>query len=243
VRPIDPTERETGGGGGGGGAGPASKFSDADFEGLAEGFATEREILQQGYAEKLALLEDARRQELDLGIDYDDLEKQLHAQHLDEMRALDQAHRQSTLQGLGGMFGDLSSLMQSENEKLFKVGQVAAVAQATLEGYEAAVSAWAKGMKVGGPPLAAAFAAASAIKTGVLISQIAGASSKGGGAAPGGGSGAPVVAAAAAPAAVADTQQININLGGQQLFSREMVLGLIGEINSAVDDGARITVG
>ena len=56
---------------------------------------------------------------------------------------------------------------------LFRSGQAAALADAAVSGYGAAVAAWEKGMKIGGPPLATAFTAASLARTTALISGIA----------------------------------------------------------------------
>jgi hypothetical protein len=238
VEPIRPSDREEGGGGG---SSPAMRFSEADFEQLRSDFATEREVLEEELEHRLELIEAARQRELDLGIDYDEAELRVRREHLEAMAALDRAQRSATLSGLAGMFGDLSSLMRTENERLFRVGQVAAVAQATIEGYEAAVSAWRHGMRIGGPPMAMAFAGASALKTAVLVSQIASASPSGGGGSPATGGGAPGVAAAPVSTPVAEQQQVNINLQGE-FFTRQMVLSLIGGINDAVADGAALTV-
>lgn len=131
-----------------------------------------------------------------------------------------------------GAFGDLAGLMRTENDKLFKIGQAAALVQAKIEGYSAAVSAWDKGMKIGGPPLAAVFTAASLAKTGALIASIASASPRGGGGQvnPGGG------AVAAQPAV---SRSVAIELQGET-FGRRQVISLINQINEAVEDGAEL---
>lgn len=239
IRPIDPSERDENGGGGGG---PAERFSEADFERLQSDFATERELLQQGYDARLELLREYRESKLGTEQEYNELEARVKAEHEQALADLEARRKEATLSGMAGMFGDLSSLMQSGNKKLFNIGKAAAIAEATVKGYQSAVSAWEKGMKIGGPPLAGAFAAASVVKTGMLISNIASTSHNGGGGgAAGGGGGVASTPAAAVPAA--EAQQVNINLGDQNLFSRGMVLGLIDELNEAVADGAKITVG
>jgi len=125
--------------------------------------------------------------------------------------------------------------MQTGNAKLFKIGQAAAVAEAVVSGYSAAVSAWEKGMKVGGPPVAAAFTAASLVKTGALISSITSASATGasaGGAAVGAAGGAGT--AAAGPVQTREFQVRGNNvLGLEELFS---------EINEGLAQGHRIRI-
>uniref|UniRef100_UPI0039B82E62 hypothetical protein n=1 Tax=Albidovulum sp. TaxID=1872424 RepID=UPI0039B82E62 len=131
--------------------------------------------------------------------EYNDLSLQAQADFNAAMRALDDARRAATLQALGGMFGDLSALMQTNNKKLFAIGKAAAIAEATVAGYEAATKAWKWGMGHGGPAMAMTVTAASLAKTGTLISGIASQQIGGGGGSGGGGGGAAAAAAAPAP--------------------------------------------
>jgi len=73
---------------------------------------------------------------------------------------------------MSGMFGNLSSLMNTESKKLFKIGKAAAIANALVSGYEAVVHSYKAGAQIGGPPLGAAFATTAAIATAVQIQQI-----------------------------------------------------------------------
>jgi hypothetical protein len=155
--------------------------------------------------------------------------QEVRQQSAEELAQIAQMERQARLQSVQGAFGDLSSLMQSENKKLFKIGQAAALAEATISGYEAAVSAWQKGMKIGGPPVAAAFTAASLAKTGMLISQIRSASASGGG---GGGGGGGVASTAPAAAAQPTTQNVVIDLvgaSGQQVDNFQQFADTLNE--------------
>jgi len=152
---------------------------------LISELSTERELLTVWYEEKLALIQSYSDRELEaVGGRHGAIER-LEAEHQERMRALGTGFDQERLQAIGGAFGDLASLMQSGNNKLFKIGQAAAIAEATVSGYASAVAAWEKGMKVGGPGMAAAFTAASLAKTGMLIAKIGSAGKGGGG---GGGS-------------------------------------------------------
>jgi len=223
-------ETPGGGGGGGGTRGP----SETDLERLKDGFASEREIIIADYEEKQALLQDFLEQKRLTQEEYNELEAKLQADHNQRMKDLEQAKRAATLQGLSGMFSDLSSLMSSENSKLFKIGQAAAIADATVTGYQAAVEAWEKGMKIGGPGMAAAFTAASLAKTGSLIAGIASQSPTGGG------GGAPATGGGTGGGVTTPTPgtYYNVNLQGEGNISRGAVRGLIGMINDEIEDGA-----
>ena len=76
-----------------------------------------------------------------------------------------------------GALGDASALMGAGSKKAFAIGKSFALGQATVKGFSSAVSAWDAGMSTGGPwapAVAAAYTAASLIKTGVQIKQIKG---------------------------------------------------------------------
>lgn len=137
---------------------------------------------------------------------------------------------------LGQAFGNISSLMNTENKKLFEIGKAAAIAQATISGYEAAVYSYKWGAEIGGPLGGAAAAAASLVATGVQIANIA-STQFGSKSAPstntGGGSSS---AAAVAPTT---QQNVSISLTGDT-FTRGQVTGLIDQINEAIADGAEI---
>lgn len=182
----------SGGGGGGGGDNGAD-----DLKRMQDKFATEQEQIQAQYAEQLAKLEEFRQSKLLTEQEYNDLEAKVKEEHQKKLADIEQASLSARLDAYAGALGDLASLMQSSNSKLFKVGQAAAIAQSIVSGYQAAVDAWQKGMKIGGPPVAAAFTAASLVKTGAMIAKIKSQSPTGGGSTTNVGSGG---AAAAAPA-------------------------------------------
>ena len=141
-------------------------------------------------------------------------------------KAIDQASLKARLQVASSMMGNLSSLMDTENRKLFNIGKVAALAQATIDGYSAIQSSYAQGSKIGGPAVGAAFAATAAIATGVQIARIASTSFGSGG------TGAPAAAASSNPNVNAD-QMVGGSGGGAQ---QERVFRLEG-----LDPGALYT--
>ena len=226
--------------GGGGGITPSRKPSgggsgrdlDEEMQVLKDQFATEYEVIQAELDKQLAQLDEFRASKIATEEEYNELEAQIRQDHADKMDAIERAAMSAKLAAVSGAFGDLSSLMGSENKKLFKVGQAAAIASATISGYEAAVTAWEKGMKVGGPGTAQAFAAASLIKTGAMIASIASQSATGGGGGAQGGGGA----VAAAP--VSTSPNVALQLVGGDIFGRDQVISLINAINEAQEDGA-----
>ena len=201
------------GDGGGGSVLDGIVPTDADFEFMQSQFETARERITAFRDEQLADLRAFRENKLGTEEQFDTLEEQIIAQHHDRLQALQQARTAATLRGFQGMFGDLATLMSSSNKKLFAIGKAAAMAEAVISGYSAAVDAWAKGMKIGGPWMAAAFTAASLAKTGALISQIAGTTASGGSSSQAnvGGSGVPTASAPATRAT--NTAQSRIGRG------------------------------
>lgn len=154
----------------------------------------------------------------------------------DALTEVDRMGAQERLGLIGGALGDLSSLMSTNNAKLFKIGKAAAIAEATVSGYQAAVDAWAKGMKIGGPPVAAAFTAASLAKTGALIAGIASQQVGGGGGSVGSGGGTVSTAGAQGP--------LEVRLQGvtaDSLFTGASVSSLFDMLNAeAGDRGVRV---
>lgn len=141
---------------------------------------------------------------------------------------------------IAGSLSDILGSMSSHNKKAFELNKAVQISDAVINGYSAAVAAWDKGMKVGGPPVAAAFTAASVAKTGALIASIASqqyGSGAGGAGASAGGASSP----AAQSAAEANNQIVNLSLTGDA-FGRSQIVGLIGQINEAIENGARINV-
>lgn len=210
------------------------------LEALSSSLMAERDVIMAEYEERRAIINEALERERIQDSEHKDLMLRAQKDYADKMAALELKDRNAKLSALGGMFGDLSSLMNTNNKKLFKVGKAAAIAQATIDGYQAAVSAWDKGMKMGGPPLAAAFTAASLLKTGALIAgiksqQYGGASSSAAGA---GGGGAAPAAAAAAPAA---SQTLNFAVTNDPFgISDRLVRQIVGAINQSQRDGSTL---
>lgn len=225
--------RVGGRGGGGGSRGP----SMSDLEALQERFMTEQELLDEHLAAMLEKLEEFREARLAGEEELAELEQRIRGEHLDEMTRLEREALDARLQMVGSALGDLGALMTSENRKLFNIGKAARLAEATIDGYRAAVAAWEKGMSAGGPPVAAAFTAASLARTGALISQIASTSVSGGGGGQGRAAGGSAAGAAAAP----PMQTFRFTLTNDQFgIGQNLVRQLVQQINEASRNGAQI---
>lgn len=90
----------------------------------------------------------------------------------DAMVKIKQREERAKLAAVSGAFSNISQLMNVESRKLFEIGKAAALANATVTGYDAAVTNYKKGSEIGGPPLGAAFAAASLAATFAQIRAI-----------------------------------------------------------------------
>ena len=229
------TIANSGGGGGGGGR----NLTD-DFEALRTSFATEYEILAEEYQKQLDQLAEFRANKVATEEEFNALEQKIKEDHAAKTKAIDDAAMQAKLSAVSGAFGDLSSLMQSSNKKLFAIGKAAALAEATVSGYQAAVTAWEKGMKIGGPPVAAAFTAASLAKTGALIAGIASQNAGGSGGSTSGGGTSTATTQAAAPQPL----QVSLNtFGGGEFIRRDDLGALFSMIGAGTKNGYVINVG
>jgi len=145
------------------------------------------------------------------------------------------------------MFGDLSTLQQSGNKKMFEVGKAAARAQTVMSTYEGAQKAYTSlaGIPIVGPALGAA-AAAAAIAAGGIRLQAINSTSFGGGGSVSAGAASAAPAAASAPAAAApqpQAQQVEISgINAGDMFTGEQLFGLIDKLNEAGEDGKTLNV-
>jgi len=229
---LNPPASRGGRSGGGGGGGRAQQPDRIGA--LAQSLMSESELLENWRTESMTKLEEFNQLELEALGGHNEAKLRLEEEYQDRLKSIHDAERKQRIDAVSGALGDVATLMQSENKKIFAIGKAASIANATIKGYEAAVEAWDKGMKIGGPPVAAAFTAASLAKTGALISNIASQQVGGGGSgAPSGGGGG------AASAPDIPTQTVSINLQGDT-FSRGSVEGLLEQIQSQLDRGGRL---
>lgn len=219
------------------GSGAAGGDLGARLEALQNELATERELLAAWYEDRQETLSEALAARQITEEEYRQSRERLEAEHAERMAAIDNASASARMEAMQTVFGGLSSLMSTESKKMFKIGQAAALAQATIDGLAAAQSAWAKGMATGGPALAAAYTAASLARTGANIAAIASQSVGGGG---GGGGGS---SAAAAVGTTTETRTANINFYGGFQPTQESIDMIASGLNDWLGDGGRLNVG
>ena len=170
-------------------------------EQLLERYMTEEELLQEHHERRLEVLEAARAADFDNKEKWDraiEAENQRHEEAVSDVSKKEQFARN---QLASNMLTQMSSLMSSKYKEFFLIGKAAALANVAVMAPEKAEAAAAWGMKLGGPPLAAAFTAASYIVSAAHAAQIASANFGGGGGVSGsGGYGGGVNTVPAAPA-------------------------------------------
>ncbi|WP_282129517.1 hypothetical protein [Roseobacter litoralis] len=186
--------------------------------------------------ESLARLQAFRERQEEIEKTADESRLSGRADTAERLAALEERAQQQRFKDISGAFGNLSVLMVTENKKLFKIGQAAAVAQAIVDGYAAATSAWKHGMAIGGPPVATAFTAASLARTGALVASIASASANGsGGGAAASGGGAGSTGGTESPGTY-----YTVNLQGEGSIGRGDVRDLLEALGEEINNGGRI---
>ena len=162
------------------------------------------------------------------------------AQYNQNLQRLDETYNQQKLRGTAQLFGNLSTLMNTQSRKLFEIGKAAAYANTVVSTAEAAMSAYKAmaGIPIVGPALGAAAAGAAVVTGGVQLAAIA--STKFGGT--GGAAQTPTAAVNAATETVGQQQapQQDIYLRGidrDSFYSGEQLIDLF---NEAINRGGRI---
>jgi hypothetical protein len=212
---------------------------------IGDELQTETEKLKEEYDKRLAIIatfEAARTENEEKAAE---LRKRLNIKYaIDTNMAI--AQQYSSLANIvDTAVGQLSQIVGKEGGVAFNIMKGISMATALVKGYEAVVSAFAAGNKVGGPPLGFAFAAIAAAGVAAQIAALAMVQpqSSGAGSAPtaAGASGASTAEAAATAPQNQQRQAVDITLKGR-IFGREEIRGLIGQINDAVSDGAVLRV-
>jgi hypothetical protein len=207
---------------------------------LRESLMTERELLQNEYAEQQTLLVDALNQKLLSETEYAQRRKQLEERLQDDLAKLDEIRRQQALGASATLFGGLAQLAQLGGKKLFNIAKAFSIAEAVMNTAQAVTKTYTTLPYPFNIPAAIGQAAAGAAQIATIASTQPGG---GGGAikAPSasGGAGAAAAPAAAAPAAGGGRPtQVALQLTGGDLFGRDQVISLINAINEAQEDGA-----
>lgn len=142
----------------GGVGGEIDKLNDAEKQ------------LNEWYATQLAMFDEFRAKRTDLSATWDAEELEKKKQYEDSMAQIERARQRTALAVAGEIFGNLAALSQSENKKLVAIGKAAAIAQATISGFQAIQNALA----VPPYPLGVALAVTAGVATAANIASIAG---------------------------------------------------------------------
>lgn len=255
-------EGDVGAGGGGGivvdedDGGEAERMRErlADqLSAVQEYVMSEAELLNTRHEERLEVLQEALENELLTETEHRALLQEIEQDHVDTLEAirydgltalerLSEASYSRQASAAANFLANMTSTFASENKKLFKIHQTAAISRAIIDSKTAIVGAYSFGASVGGPYVGAAFAAIAALTTLQEISSIraqsfggGGGGGGGGGAASSGGS-APAAAESAGSARVVNIQGLNPG----DLFTGSAVRGLLGQMQELIDDGAEV---
>lgn len=155
----------------------------AALEALQETYLTEQELLTTSLQEKQFIIDEALLNEQLTAQEHQDLMTKINQEGADARDKIADAEFKSKLKMTSSGLGMVSSLMNTKNKEMFEIGKKAAIAQAAISGGLAIQNAWRSGMETLGPwapVVAAGYAAAAAIQSGVNISNISSQSYGGG---------------------------------------------------------------
>jgi len=227
-------------------------------EAVAQQDLTEAERIQFKADAEMARLEEQRilimeqnAWTLQMEADFEQAQLDLKARANAAFLALDKQKAQQQQQVLVGSLATISSLMSSSNEGLFRVGQAASIAQATISTYEGATKALSYG-PILGPVLAAGIIAAGLANVAQIASTKIGGGTPSpvnatfsGGSVDTGTTPSPITAPITAPNATlaAPRQQVNLTFSGSGRYTYdEVVNGIIPLLQEGVDNGVDINV-
>ena len=192
--------------------------------------STEMEILQQKTAMRQAILDEAFAKGLLKEQEHKEQLLLLEESYQNDRNKITQQGEDLRLAAVGQTFGAMAGLMQAGGKKMLGIAKVFGATEALINAYRAFNATLADPilpwyMRI---PKAVAVLGAG-LQT---VNAIRGAGSGGGGA----GRGAASAGGSAEPAPV--SRNVAISLAGGDMFGRDQVVGLINQINEAVEDGA-----
>ncbi len=157
--------------------------SQRKLEAIQEYFKSDLELLNEAQAAKQYAIDEALINEQLSQEEHEILMTKLQADGAAKRKKLKEAEGASTIQISQNIFGTLSSLMNTNNKRMFEIGKAAAMANAAIDGSRAVISAWRSGMETPGPfapVVAAAYAGAALLNAGNLMNNISSQSFGGG---------------------------------------------------------------
>lgn len=218
-----------------GGGGSRSNPLQAKFDALQNSLMTEEQAEIESYARRQETLQQALQQKLTTQQEYNAMFEQLQKQHADKMTAIDVFRYGDTLDKATTFLGDMAAALQGGNDKMTKIAQKFAAAEALINAWrgfsqvlaDPTLPWWAK------IPQATAHLAAGM----KAVSALGG--SGGGGGGGGGGRGGAAAPAAASGGGNAGTY-MNFQFNGGWTSTEQMGRFMVNAINQAVENGATI---
>lgn len=224
------------------------------LERIREANMAEAEIANAKFEQESEALQLALENRLITEQEWMELERQQKARHEDELTEIEKRAsdaRQNLVdqearnkeQATKDMWSNLASLMNSESRKLFEIGKAAAIANTVISTWESAGDAAKWGMKIGGPPLAAAFAGAAVVAGFARVQSIA-SQSFGGGKGSAGGAGAGSGSVQTAGVGIQGQQEQSQTMFVQGINPNDLYSGeqMVNMINMAQENGAVLRV-
>lgn len=152
-----------------------------NIEAIQTSLMTEEQLEMESFERRLEAIEQFRNQNLELASYANDLEAKERERHADALSKIDkkaadsrikqaQVESRAKFAAMSTIFSSLSSLMNSGSKKLFRIGKVAAIANAIVNTAEGVTKALAQGGAFAAP-MAAAVAAAGAVQIATIKSQ------------------------------------------------------------------------
>lgn len=213
------------------------------FDRLESYYATEAEQIAAHEKDKLLLLEDALKAGVVNDQKYASMRVAINQKATIDIMLANAKLYSALANIVDTAMGQISSLVDSEGRKQFTIFKAISIATALVKGYEAVLSAYAAGMKVGGPPLGVAFAAIAAAGVAAQIAKIVSThvgSDSGSPAPVSGGDSSTAAAAAPLPNAGSTLTVQGVNAGS--FFSGEQIRDLASKLLQFQRDGGTVVL-
>lgn len=112
---------------------PAGDIDTSAVESLRDRLATEEELIARSYNNRQRQLDDFLAQNLISQSDFQDLSARSTEDYTQALNAIDEERKQARLQNTQDTLSKIAGLTSSGNKRLFMIGKVAAIANATID--------------------------------------------------------------------------------------------------------------
>jgi hypothetical protein len=212
---------------------------------LEAGIITEDEILARKYEKQLSDLATFEQNRTITVERAAELRRKIEEKHRLAMLQLQASQYSGMANIVDTSMGQMTDLIGTEGDKQFSIFKAISAATALVKGYEAVVSAYAAGSKLGGPAVGALFAGIAAAGVAAHIAKLMSTTIGSGGgtvSAAGGGGGGGAAAAAAAPAETAAPSRTTFVTLQGRFWGREEVRELAGQLIEYHADGGKVVL-